>query len=70
LLYKQKYGTLWLVFRSFMPQPKVLISGASLAGPATAFWLVRAGFEVTIVEQAPEFRAGGKAWIFAARRWQ
>jgi 2-polyprenyl-6-methoxyphenol hydroxylase-like FAD-dependent oxidoreductase len=40
-------------------QPKVLISGASLAGPALAFWLVRAGFEVTIVEQMPQLPAGG-----------
>lgn len=42
-----------------MPQPSVLIVGASLAGPATAYWLVRAGFEVTVVEQAPALRAGG-----------
>ena len=42
-----------------MPKAKVLIVGASIAGPATAFWLTRAGFEVTIVEQAPELRRGG-----------
>ncbi|MCK5751763.1 MAG: FAD-dependent monooxygenase, partial [Mycobacterium sp.] len=42
-----------------MPKPSVLISGASLAGPATAYWLVRGGFEVAIVEQAPALRAGG-----------
>ena len=42
-----------------MPKPSVLISGASLAGPATAYWLVRGGFEVTIVEQAPALRAVG-----------
>jgi 2-polyprenyl-6-methoxyphenol hydroxylase-like FAD-dependent oxidoreductase len=37
----------------------VLISGASIAGPALAFWLRRAGFAVTIVEKAPELRVGG-----------
>ncbi|MEU0530798.1 FAD-dependent monooxygenase [Amycolatopsis tolypomycina] len=38
---------------------KVLISGASIAGPALAFWLRSAGFAVTLVEKAPELRAGG-----------
>ncbi|MFJ4650193.1 FAD-dependent monooxygenase [Nocardia sp. NPDC088792] len=37
----------------------VLISGASIAGPALAFWLDRYGFTVTIVEQAPSLREGG-----------
>jgi len=39
--------------------PKVLISGASIAGPALAFWLQRYGFDVTIVEKAPAIRQGG-----------
>jgi 2-polyprenyl-6-methoxyphenol hydroxylase-like FAD-dependent oxidoreductase len=38
---------------------KVLISGGSIAGPATAFWLQRYGFDVTLVERAPEVRMGG-----------
>ncbi|MGW5741854.1 FAD-dependent monooxygenase [Amycolatopsis sp. NPDC003861] len=38
---------------------RVLISGASIAGPALAFWLRRAGFAVTIVEKAAELRTGG-----------
>lgn len=42
-----------------MPKPAILISGASIAGPAAAFWLVRAGFDVTIVEQASALRQGG-----------
>ncbi|MXO65356.1 FAD-dependent monooxygenase [Altericroceibacterium endophyticum] len=42
-----------------MTKPTVLISGASIAGPATACWLVRAGFAVTIVEQAVGLRSGG-----------
>jgi 2-polyprenyl-6-methoxyphenol hydroxylase-like FAD-dependent oxidoreductase len=38
---------------------RVLISGASLAGPSLAFWLVRAGHEVTVVERAARPRQGG-----------
>ncbi|MDQ0812218.1 2-polyprenyl-6-methoxyphenol hydroxylase-like FAD-dependent oxidoreductase [Streptomyces sp. B3I7] len=38
----------------------VLISGASVSGPALAYWLHRSGrFEVTVVEKAPALRAGG-----------
>src|SRR5690349_12449216 len=37
----------------------VLISGASIAGPALAYWLARYGFTVTVVEQAPVLREGG-----------
>lgn len=38
---------------------KVLISGASIAGPALAYWLNRYGFEVTVVEVARAVRGGG-----------
>lgn len=38
---------------------KVLISGASISGPALAYWLHRSGFEVTVVEKASSLRAGG-----------
>ncbi|GBR11157.1 FAD-dependent monooxygenase [Acetobacter oeni] len=37
----------------------VLISGASIAGPALAFWLERYGFAVTVVERAATVRTGG-----------
>ncbi|TWF74253.1 2-polyprenyl-6-methoxyphenol hydroxylase-like FAD-dependent oxidoreductase [Pseudonocardia hierapolitana] len=37
----------------------VLISGASIAGPALAFWLHRHGFRPVVVERAPAIRAGG-----------
>ncbi|NBE95324.1 FAD-dependent oxidoreductase [Nonomuraea sp. KC401] len=41
---------------------RVLISGASVAGPALAYWLTRYGFQVTVVERAPALRkAGGHA---------
>jgi 2-polyprenyl-6-methoxyphenol hydroxylase-like FAD-dependent oxidoreductase len=42
----------------------VLISGASIAGPALAYWLGRYGFDVTVVEVAPALRAGGRAVDF------
>ncbi|MFC4104247.1 FAD-dependent monooxygenase [Paenibacillus xanthanilyticus] len=38
---------------------RILISGASIAGPALAYWLHRYGFEVTVVERAPALRRGG-----------
>ena len=37
----------------------VLISGASVAGPVTAYWLRRSGFRVTVVERAPALRKTG-----------
>ena len=39
----------------------ILISGASIAGPAVAYWLRRHGFNPTVVERAPAPRAGGQA---------
>ncbi|GAB4044694.1 FAD-dependent monooxygenase [Spirosoma jeollabukense] len=39
---------------------KVLISGASIAGPTMAFWLAKYGFAVTIVERAAALRLGGQ----------
>ncbi|WP_225411375.1 FAD-dependent monooxygenase [Stigmatella hybrida] len=38
----------------------VLITGASIAGPALAWWLSRFGMSVTVVERAPGFRDGGQ----------
>lgn len=39
---------------------KVLITGASVAGNALAWWLGRDGAEVTVVERARAFRDGGQ----------
>jgi 2-polyprenyl-6-methoxyphenol hydroxylase-like FAD-dependent oxidoreductase len=39
---------------------RILITGASVAGPAAAYWLDRAGYDVTVVEKAPELRPGGQ----------
>ncbi|MDL4815382.1 FAD-dependent monooxygenase [Actinomadura opuntiae] len=44
-----------------MENTKVLISGASIGGPALAYWLDRYGFDVTIVEVTDGLRAGGQA---------
>ncbi|WP_281875668.1 FAD-dependent monooxygenase [Nocardia sputorum] len=44
-----------------MSNTRVLVAGASIAGPALAHWLRRRGAEVTVVERAPELRPGGQA---------
>ena len=44
-----------------MSAPHVLISGAGIAGIATALQLVRDGVSTTVVERAPEPRPGGQA---------
>ncbi|MGC2529001.1 MAG: FAD-binding domain [Candidatus Acidiferrum sp.] len=38
---------------------KILISGAGIAGPTLAYWLLQYGFTPTIVEAAPRLRTGG-----------
>lgn len=40
---------------------RVLISGASIAGPTLAYWLLKGGHDVTLVERAPAPRPGGQA---------
>ncbi|MEU4898818.1 FAD-dependent monooxygenase [Streptomyces sp. NPDC044780] len=44
-----------------MRNTRVLISGASIAGPALAYWLDRYGCQVTVVERAAGPRPGGQA---------
>ncbi|WP_411343279.1 FAD-dependent monooxygenase [Paenibacillus sp. WLX1005] len=39
---------------------RALISGASIAGLSTAFWLSKVGWEITIIERARTFRDGGQ----------
>ncbi|MFE6688091.1 FAD-dependent monooxygenase [Streptomyces sp. NPDC057743] len=46
------------------PARSVLISGASIAGPALAYWLARYGYRPTVVELAPTLRGGGFAVDF------
>ncbi|MEV4580812.1 FAD-dependent monooxygenase [Nonomuraea jabiensis] len=47
-----------------MKNANVLISGASIGGPALALMLSRYGFNVTVVEKAPSLRSGGQAVDF------
>ncbi|PTL75711.1 FAD-dependent monooxygenase [Vitiosangium sp. GDMCC 1.1324] len=50
-----------------MRNATALISGASIAGPALAYWLDRYGYDVTVVERAPALRPGGQAVDFKGR---
>ncbi|KAK8079364.1 hypothetical protein PG997_007182 [Apiospora hydei] len=43
-----------------MLQPKVLVVGASIAGPMAAYWLAKAGAQVTVVERFPHLRTNGQ----------
>lgn len=38
---------------------KILVSGAGIAGPTLAWWLLKYGFEPVLVERAPRLRTGG-----------
>lgn len=38
---------------------RIAISGAGVAGPALAFWLLRTGHQPTLIDTAPAFRRGG-----------
>ena len=38
---------------------QIAISGAGVAGPTLAYWLLRAGHEPTLIEAAPALRTGG-----------
>ena len=44
-----------------MPGLKVLVVGASIAGPTTAYWLAKAGANVTVIERFPKLRTSGQA---------
>lgn len=41
-------------------RPTVLVTGTSIAGPASAWGLSRAGFDVTLLERSPEPRTTGQ----------
>ena len=43
-----------------MKNKKVLITGASIAGPTLAYWLHKYGFEVSVAERAAALRLGGQ----------
>ena len=42
-----------------MKNRKILVSGAGIAGPTLAYWLLRWGFEPTLIDRAPSPRPGG-----------
>ena len=52
------------MYGSGMDNTDILISGASVAGPALAYWLSRHGFNPTVVERTPQLRDGGYAVDF------
>ncbi|KAK7408784.1 hypothetical protein QQX98_009028 [Neonectria punicea] len=43
-----------------MPQLKVLIVGASIAGPTAAYWFAKAGANITVIERFPKLRTNGQ----------
>ncbi|KAH6614487.1 putative monooxygenase [Chaetomium sp. MPI-SDFR-AT-0129] len=43
-----------------MAQLRVLIVGASIAGPAAAYWFAKGGARVTIIERFPQLRTNGQ----------
>ncbi|MCU1781020.1 FAD-dependent monooxygenase [Pseudomonas sp. 14P_5.3_Bac1] len=43
-----------------MKPQKILVTGASVAGPVLSYWLSRQGAHVTVAERAPAFRDGGQ----------
>ncbi|KAI4168747.1 MAG: hypothetical protein LQ346_009034 [Caloplaca aetnensis] len=44
-----------------MSQLRVLVVGASIAGPMAAYWLAKAGATVTVIERFPKLRTNGQA---------
>ena len=42
-----------------MSKLKVLVVGASIAGPTAAYWFAKAGAHVTVIERFPKLRTGG-----------
>ncbi|HEU4628951.1 MAG TPA: FAD-binding domain [Gemmatimonadaceae bacterium] len=46
-------------YRRPLQSRTVLISGAGIAGPTLAYWLLQHGFTPTLVERAPALRTGG-----------
>lgn len=43
-----------------MPPLNILVVGASIAGPTTAYWLTKTGAKITIIERSPQFRTTGQ----------
>ncbi|MEI5673473.1 MULTISPECIES: FAD-dependent monooxygenase [unclassified Nocardioides] len=43
-----------------MTRGRVLVTGGSIAGPATAYWLTQVGYDVTVLERTDGPREGGQ----------
>ncbi|EPS25561.1 hypothetical protein PDE_00495 [Penicillium oxalicum 114-2] len=43
-----------------MSNLRCLVVGASIAGPATAYWLAKTGAKVTVIERFPQLRTNGQ----------
>ena len=43
-----------------MANLRILVVGASIAGPMAAYWLAKAGANVTVIERYPSLRKGGQ----------
>ncbi|KAF2655828.1 FAD/NAD(P)-binding domain-containing protein [Lophiostoma macrostomum CBS 122681] len=43
-----------------MSQLRVLVVGASIAGPMTAYWLAKTGAQITVIERFPALRTNGQ----------
>lgn len=44
-----------------MSQLKILVVGASIAGPTAAYWLAKTGASVTVIERFPQLRTNGQS---------
>jgi len=53
-----------LYINGVMKNKNILISGAGIAGTTLAYWLKKFGFNPTVIERAPQLRAGGYAIDF------
>jgi 2-polyprenyl-6-methoxyphenol hydroxylase-like FAD-dependent oxidoreductase len=38
---------------------RIAINGAGIAGPTLAYWLLKSGHDVLLIEEAPALRSGG-----------
>ena len=47
-------------------QTKVLISGASFAGLSMAYWMIKFGYKVTIVEISGNLKRGGTPYLMCS----
>jgi 2-polyprenyl-6-methoxyphenol hydroxylase-like FAD-dependent oxidoreductase len=52
--------TFYSALHTTMSNLRVLVVGASIAGPATAYWLAKTGAKVTIIERFPRLRTNGQ----------